>query len=240
MAVHATLLRSSGSSKRYEGVRFRSTVKLARLFFFHEEADFCHTGNCNFLHRGLDIAVFGTISLPTMRASDQPCDRFLPSANGKPPMMFHMMKKKPIKKQRHGPVSVPDDRLFYAKPRKRTPHEFVLEALAEIEPRTNPMFGCLAVYVGEKIVMILRDKRDQTAADDGVWLATSKDHHQSLRCEFPNMRSIAVFGKKVTGWQVLPADAADFETAALRACELVVAEDPRIGKIPQKKRKRPR
>ena len=102
------------------------------------------------------------------------------------------------------------------------------------------MFGCLAVYVGEKIVMILRDKRDQTAADDGVWLATSKDHHQSLRCEFPNMRSIAVFGKKVTGWQVLPADAADFETAALRACELVVAEDPRIGKIPQKKRKRPR
>jgi len=127
-----------------------------------------------------------------------------------------------------------------AKPRKRAPHEFVLEALAELEPRTNPMFGCLAVYVGEKIVMILRDKRDKTAADDGVWLATTKDHHESLRCEFPNMRSIAVFGKKVTGWQVLPADAPDFETSSLRACELVAAKDPRIGKVPQKKRNRSR
>lgn len=102
------------------------------------------------------------------------------------------------------------------------------------------MFGCLAVYVGEKIVMILRDKRDKTAADDGVWLATTKDHHASLRNDFPNMRSIAVFGKEVTGWQVLPADASDFEAAALRACELIAAKDPRIGKIPQKKRKRSR
>jgi hypothetical protein len=30
------------------------------------------------------------------------------------------------------------------------------------------------------------------------------------------MRSIQVFGKMVTGWQVLPADAKDFEEAALR------------------------
>ena len=100
------------------------------------------------------------------------------------------------------------------------------------------MFGCLAVYVGEKIVLILRDKRDHTAADDGVWLATTKDHHASLQNDFPNMRSIAVFGKEVTGWQVLPADAPDFESAALRACELIAANDPRIGKVPQKKRKR--
>jgi hypothetical protein len=46
------------------------------------------------------------------------------------------------------------------------------------------------------------------------------------------MRSIQVLGKPVTGWQVLPVDAPDFESAALRACELVLAGDPRIGKIP--------
>ena len=63
-----------------------------------------------------------------------------------------------------------------------------------------------------------------------VWLATTEEHHQSLRREFPNMRSIQVFGKAVTGWQVLPADAPDFEEAALRACELIAARDPRIGK----------
>ena len=96
------------------------------------------------------------------------------------------------------------------------------------------MFGCLAVYVGEKIVLILRDKRDATA-DNGVWLATSRAHHESLRAEFPNMRSVRVLGEGITEWQVLPAEAADFEEAALHACELVAARDPRIGKVPKSK-----
>jgi hypothetical protein len=151
-------------------------------------------------------------------------------------MMFAMTTRNSIKKNALGSTSVPQDAIFQAKSRKRPPHEFVLEALAEIEPRTNPMFGCLAVYIGGKIVLILRDKRDQTAADDGVWLATTPEHHESLRRDFPNMRSIAVFGRKVTGWQVLPADAPDFEQAALRACELIAAKDPRIGKVPKAKR----
>ncbi|MFZ0824196.1 MAG: hypothetical protein WAM87_11105, partial [Terriglobales bacterium] len=42
--------------------------------------------------------------------------------------------------------------------------------------------------------------------------------------------------KKATGWQVLPADAPDFEEAALRACEFVLAGDPRIGKVPGARR----
>jgi len=128
-----------------------------------------------------------------------------------------------------------DDTRFAVKQRKSVPHEFVLDAIAALSPDTRSMFGCLAIYVQDKIVLILRDKRDQTA-DNGVWLATTEEHHQSLRREFPNMRSIRVLGKKVTGWQVLPADAQDFEEAALRACELVLAGDPRIGKVPGARR----
>jgi hypothetical protein len=128
-----------------------------------------------------------------------------------------------------------DDSLFAVKQRKAVPHEFVLEAIAALSPRTRPMFGCLAVYVEDKIVLILRDKRDNTA-DNGVWLATAAEHHESLRREFPNMRSIQVLGKKVTGWQVLPVDAPEFEEVALRACELIVARDPRIGKVPGARR----
>ena len=90
-------------------------------------------------------------------------------------------------------------------------------------------------YVKDKIVLITRDK-PVPSPDNGVWLATTEEHHQSLRRDFPNMRSIQVLGKKVTGWQVLPADADDFEEAALRACELVLAGDPRIGKIPKGRR----
>lgn len=118
--------------------------------------------------------------------------------------------------------------------RKTVPHEFVLDAIAVLSPRTRSMFGCLAVYVNEKIVLFLRDK-PSSPADNGVWLATTEEHHASLRREFPKMRSIQVFGKKVTGWQVLPADAADFEESALHACELILARDPRIGKIPNRK-----
>jgi hypothetical protein len=137
-----------------------------------------------------------------------------------------------MSKPRRNTTSLPpDDTLYAVKQRKAVPHEFVLDAIAPLSPWTRSMFGCLAIYVEDKIVLILRDKRDQTA-DNGVWLATTEEHHRSLRQEFPNMRSIHVLGKKVTGWQVLPADAQDFEEAALRACELVLAGDPRIGKVP--------
>ena len=127
------------------------------------------------------------------------------------------------------------DPFTVVKPRKSIPHAFVLDALAELEPRTNPMFGCLAVYVGEKIVLVLRDK-SPADSDNGVWLATTPEHHASLKQDFPSMRSIKVFGKPVTGWQVLPASGPDFEEAALHACELVIARDPRIGKVPKPKK----
>jgi len=134
-------------------------------------------------------------------------------------------------RRRKTPCLPPGDADFAIKQRKTVPHEFVLDAMAALSPRIRPMFGCLAVYVADKIVLILRDKRDATA-DNGVWLATTPEHHQSLLREFPNMRSIQVLGKKVTGWQVLPAHAPDFEEAALRACELIAARDRRIGKVP--------
>ena len=119
---------------------------------------------------------------------------------------------------------------------KTVPHEFVLDGLSSLSFYTRPMFGCLAIYLADKIVLILRDKPNHIS-DNGVWLATTEEHHTSLRREFPNLRSIGVLGKKVTGWQVLPADAPDFEEAAMRACELVVAGDSRIGKVPGTRRK---
>ncbi len=123
------------------------------------------------------------------------------------------------------------------KKRKTVPHEFVLDAIAPLSPEIRSMFGCLALYVGDKIVLILRDKHDGTP-DNGVWLATTEEHHESLRREFPNMRSIHIFKKQVTDWQVLPSDAVDFEQAALRACQLIMARDPRIGKVPKRRASR--
>lgn len=125
-----------------------------------------------------------------------------------------------------------DDAILAAKPGKPIPHEFVLDEIAPLSPTTRPMFGCLAVYVEDKIVLILRDK-PAAPVDNGVWLATTAEHHESLRREFPQMRSIRVLGGKPTQWQLLPADDPDFEAAALRACKLIRAGDPRIGKVPK-------
>ncbi|WP_437723932.1 hypothetical protein [Sorangium sp. So ce861] len=141
-----------------------------------------------------------------------------------------------IKPSRSGRAAPADD-VFAARRRKPVPHEFVLEALAPLGPETRPMFGCVAVYVEDKIVFALRDK-PAPLQDNGVWLATTEEHHAALRAEFPNMRSIAVLGRDVTGWQVLPANAPDFEEAVLRACALIQAGDPRIGKVPGERRKR--
>ena len=78
-------------------------------------------------------------------------------------------------------------------------------------------------------VWLPRGLRDGTA-DNGVWLATTEEHHESLRREFPRMRSTQVFSSKVTGWQVLPADGPDFEAnqAALCACEPLVKESSQV------------
>jgi hypothetical protein len=124
------------------------------------------------------------------------------------------------------------EEILAGKRRKAAPFEFVLDAIAPLSPTTRSMFGSLAVYVEDKIVLILRD-RGRYRADNGVWLATAPEHHESLRREFPGMRSIRLFGGKETSWQVLPASAPDFEEAARRACALILARDPRIGKVPK-------
>ncbi len=57
--------------------------------------------------------------------------------------------------------------------RAPVPHEFVLDALGALDPLTRPMFGCLAVYVGERIVMVLRD-RQRSPADNGIMSRTQR------------------------------------------------------------------
>jgi len=130
----------------------------------------------------------------------------------------------------------PDALFATRKHAAKLPFDFVLQELSHLDPTTRPMFGCHSVYVDEKIVFILRD-RGAPPEDDGVWIATTPDHHASLRREMPNLRSITVLaGGRVTGWQMLPAASDDFEESVLRACALVRAGDPRIGKVPKKRR----
>jgi hypothetical protein len=119
---------------------------------------------------------------------------------------------------------------------------FVLEELEEsrLAPRlrTRPIFGSLGIYIDEKIVFILRKKRDsKTLRDDGVWMAIMPEHNPSLRRDFPTSRPIELFQARgregFSGWLNLPENEEGFEEAALRACRLVIDGDLRIGKIPK-------
>lgn len=112
------------------------------------------------------------------------------------------------------------------------PFNFVLEYLSAAGVVIRPMFGCHAIYTGNKIVLILRNKKD-FPKDNGVWLATILEHHESLKSDFPSMRSISLFGSGPSGWQNLPVDADDFEELAIKACRLILKGDPRIGKVPK-------
>ena len=117
------------------------------------------------------------------------------------------------------------------------PFDFVLEQLYSANVEIRPMFGCFGLYVRNRIVLILR-KKETSTIDNGVWLATSKEYHASLRREFPSMRSIKVFGGKESNWQNLPADATDFEETVIRACEMILHGDERIGKERKRKAKK--
>lgn len=123
------------------------------------------------------------------------------------------------------------------KTKKPIPFDFVLHEIESAHPHTKPMFGAYGVYIGNKMVFILRD-REKFPEDNGVWLPVVEGHHEALQQIFPSMRSLAMFGPGPTGWQVLPADADDFEDAVLKACELVLEEDPRIGTTPKIKMKK--
>lgn len=120
---------------------------------------------------------------------------------------------------------------------KSIPFDFVLEKLDVRSPIVKPMFGCYAIYLEAKMMLILRDRKDHVY-DNGVWLATSEEHHASLQKVFPAMRSVRLLGEKKTAWQNLPSSADDFEESVLEVCEMILRNDPRIGKIPKQKKKK--
>ncbi|TKC06511.1 hypothetical protein FA048_14955 [Pedobacter polaris] len=111
------------------------------------------------------------------------------------------------------------------------PFNFVIDQLFPIQIRIKPMFGMFAIYVGDKLVLILR-KRDKNPENNGVWIATNKNHHQSLIQDFPILKSITGIMGKIdeTKWQLLSSTDEDFEENVIKACELIKKNDPRIGK----------
>ncbi|CAN5234170.1 hypothetical protein BH09BAC5_BH09BAC5_19120 [soil metagenome] len=122
---------------------------------------------------------------------------------------------------------------------KKIPFPFILDRLFPLSPITKPMFGCIAIYVKDKIVMVVRERENHPEVN-GFWIATSKIYHDALHKEFPSMQSVSILtnGKGESNWQMIHCEADDFESSAFQICDLILKNDPRIGSVPKKKKKK--
>ena len=102
------------------------------------------------------------------------------------------------------------------------------------------MFSGFAVYVGEKIVFMLRDS-PKHPEDNGVWLVFSETANLAdprVGKDFPSLRLIGLLGGKITHWRVIPADSPTFESEAIHACDCLLKHDERLGRVPQSRKTR--
>src|SRR6188768_1680514 len=116
------------------------------------------------------------------------------------------------------------------------PFNFVLDELHSLNLLIKPMFGCHALYLEDKMLLMLRNK-EAYPRDNGVWVATTPEHVNSLKQAFPSMRPVELLGENVTAWQNIPHASDDFEESVLRVCALIKKGDSRIGKVPKAKKK---
>jgi hypothetical protein len=113
------------------------------------------------------------------------------------------------------------------------PYEFVFDYLpAGITVRK--MFGMHYIYWRKKIMMILRRRLNEPEFN-GVWVATSKLHHDSLKRDVPELGHFVWDGNEQRGnWLVIGDGVDGFEEATIKVCELISHGDPRIGKLTKK------
>ena len=111
-------------------------------------------------------------------------------------------------------------------------HAWLWEPLAErLDFFLRPMFGSQAVYLDGKIIAGFFTKSEPWR---GVLFATSREHHESLRAQFPELKPHKVLGK----WLYLSEANAGFERVAPQVLRLALTGDPRIGVVPQPKKPR--
>jgi hypothetical protein len=113
---------------------------------------------------------------------------------------------------------------------QRRPFQFVLDELAFLRPEVKSMFGFTYVYLDDTLLLLLRERLNQTHFN-GIWLATTTAHLQSLRKEFPCLPARCVWTSGESASVFLPSHIEEFETYAMRACEIIAGGDRRIGRV---------
>ena len=120
----------------------------------------------------------------------------------------------------------------------KIPYPFVVDLLTPLAPEVRRIFSAFGVYIGDKLVLMLRE-RPKHPDDNGVWVVFSEKTNPddpSTRRDLPLLRPIALLGNKMGHWRVLPASAPHFETEATRVCDFLLKKDPRFGRVPDSRK----
>ena len=119
--------------------------------------------------------------------------------------------------------------------KKQIPYEFILEELSGLDTHTRPMFGCTAIYVGSKIVLVLR-KKEKMDLDTGIWVCIPDEYTLEMKTKFPILKGVTFFENENSAWQCLRETEEEFEALALQFCKMIKKGDPSIGRIPKPKK----
>ncbi|RMB57618.1 hypothetical protein EAX61_10920 [Dokdonia sinensis] len=111
-----------------------------------------------------------------------------------------------------------------------TSYDFIIDLLYPLELRQRKMFGVDAYYIEDKMVFALREK-NHNIIDNGIWIATTKQHHQKLKHTFKTIKPIETIGIK--SWLMLPASSDIFEYEVQLLVHLIRMRSPLIGIIPK-------
>ncbi|WP_188375337.1 hypothetical protein [Winogradskyella haliclonae] len=115
------------------------------------------------------------------------------------------------------------------------PHDFILDLLYPLPIRTKKMFGNVAMYCGDKIVLATRQK-EENPVDNGIWIGTKIEHHNALKKLIPELRHLETY--KIKKWLLLHEDEPNFETRAQQIAELIKENSDLIGNIPKPRKKK--
>ena len=117
------------------------------------------------------------------------------------------------------------------------PFRFFLDLLLPLDLSHIKMFGVDAYYLEGRMLFALREKETQPQ-DNGIWIATTKQHHQKLRHQFKSIKPIEEH--RIKSWLMLDSQHDAFEADAFYLAELIIKRSELIGTTPKAKKRKTR